>query len=161
MRKAFGVVLLSLSSVSVYSATDQPDFQLRIGGGALHVLDHDQTGLVKVDFLLRPITRYEITPVFGAWVTGTKDQYYHLGLEKDLTLTDRFSLVIGLAGGAYLEQDGVDLGHEFEFQSRIGVSYYVDDDQALDLEFGHLSNARISDLNPGTEFASFSYRHIW
>lgn len=161
MRKMFGVVLLFLLGISSALADKQADFQLRIGAGALHILEHDQTGLGKIDYLIRPLTRYQLIPVFGYWATGTKDQYLYAGFEKHFSVADDISLFIGLAVGSYIDQDGVDLGHDLEFQSRIGLSYYLDDDQALDLELGHLSNARISDLNPGTEFASFSYRHLW
>lgn len=161
MRQTFGLLLLSLSVASASYAAEKPEFQFRIGSGALHVMDHDQTGLGKVDLLFKPLTRFELIPVVGAWFTGTKDQYYHAGLEKQLNLSDHWALFLGLSAGAYVERDGMDLGHDLEFQSRIGISYALDEDQALDLEFGHLSNARISDLNPGTEFASLSYRHIW
>lgn len=161
MRKTLGAVLLSLSLIDGVCADEMSEFQFRIGGGVLHILDHDQTGLIKLDFLFKPVTRFDLIPVFGAFTTGTKDQYYHVGLEKHFPLSHQWELYAGFAAGAYIEKDGLDLGHTLEFQSRIGVSYNLYENHAIDLEIAHISNGRISDLNPGTEFAALNYRYIW
>ena len=60
--------------------------------------------------------------------------------------------------GAFSKGNGKDLGHEIEFRSTLEISYQLKNKNRIGLSVGHLSNAGIGDINPGTEILSLSYQ---
>ena len=90
---------------------------------------------------------------------GTTDStfYGYGGFLVDVFFGKRWVLTPSLAAGYYDKGNGLDLGHELEFRSSIELSYRFDNRTRLGVSFYHLSNASISDVNPGTEVLSVVY----
>ena len=51
-----------------------------------------------------------------------------------------------------------DLGHAVEIRSLLGVGYRLAGGSSIMLSVDHMSNADLSDLNPGTNMVSLRYR---
>jgi hypothetical protein len=82
--------------------------------------------------------------------------YSYGGIAFDWKL-GKFVFTPSFAAGAYRDGDGKDLGHVVEFRSAIEIAYEFENRHRLGLIFYHLSNASISDNNPGTEVLSLGY----
>ena len=79
------------------------------------------------------------------------------GVLVDFYLGRRFVFTPSFAAGLYEDGDGKDLGHAVEFRSSVELAYRFNDRSRLGMSFYHLSNAGLSDNNPGTEVLSLNY----
>ncbi|MCZ6727505.1 MAG: acyloxyacyl hydrolase, partial [Acidobacteria bacterium] len=59
-------------------------------------------------------------------------------------------LAPNFAVSLYEQGDGKDLGHEIEFRSGLELACSHRGGSSLGLEFYHISNSSISDVNPGS-----------
>nr|WP_280179153.1 acyloxyacyl hydrolase [Pyruvatibacter mobilis] len=59
--------------------------------------------------------------------------------------------------GAYGEGNSKDLGQVFEFREQIEFGWQFDDGSMISAYFWHLSNAGISEDNPGVNAAGLHY----
>ena len=84
----------------------------------------------------------------GAWVYG--------GARFDWELGSRWAVAPGFAVSLYEQGDGKDLGHTLEFRSSIEVARRFSDRLRVGFAFYHLSNASISETNPGANSAVLS-----
>ncbi len=98
-----------------------------------------------------------VKPFAGLMATTDKAVYVYVGFLYDLYLGDRFVLTPSFAAGLYGDGDGKDLGHVVEFRSSIELAYRFDDRSRLGVSVYHISNASLSDNNPGTEVVSLNY----
>ena len=89
-------------------------------------------------------------------ITGDTAIYGYGGISLDWVFGN-FILTPSFAAGLYLDGDGKDLGHAIEFRSALEVSYQFKIRLRLGLMIYHLSNASLSDNNPGTEVLSLGY----
>ena len=67
-----------------------------------------------------------------------------------------FIFTPSFGAGYYNDGDGKKLGHELEFRTTFEISYELKNKNRIGFSFGHISNAKIGDKNPGAEIASFS-----
>lgn len=105
-----------------------------------------------LDLELRfPDWRWGIGPVLGAGATSEGANYVRAGLGRDFTMGERWNVNLGFAAGGYVRGGGKQLGRGLEFRSAIDVSYRVRPSLRLGLALAHLSNAGLSDQNPGVE----------
>jgi hypothetical protein len=89
----------------------------------------------------------------GAGVAGNEDGgfWIHLGLRRTFALGgSRARLTPSLAAAAYEPGDGKDLGQELEFRSGLELAWELARGRRLGLLFTHLSNASLSEVNPGS-----------
>jgi len=92
-------------------------------------------------------------PFAGAMVTTDSAFYLYGGILVDLYFGDRIVVTPSFAPGYYERGDGFDLGHRLEFRSAIEIAYRFDNRARLGIGYSHMSNASISDNNPGVETA--------
>lgn len=88
------------------------------------------------------------------------DDTYYVGVGGllDYALRERWSWGVGAAAGYYHRGDeGKDLGHRLEFHTRIFLAYLFAAGSTLRAELGHISNAELDDVNPGTEYFGLSW----
>jgi hypothetical protein len=85
----------------------------------------------------------------GAWIYG--------GARYDLGLSERWTLTPGFAVTLYEKGDGKELGQTLEFRSSIEVARRVSDRLRVGFVFYHLSNASLSETNPGANSAIFNF----
>lgn len=85
-------------------------------------------------------------------VSGNEDEavWGSLGLRRPFTLGEsRWRLVPSFAAVAYDKGESKELGQTLEFRSSLEMHYAFANRQTLGLNFYHLSNASLSDVNPG------------
>jgi len=96
-------------------------------------------------------------PLGGVMASSDGAFYGFGGVLVDFYLGRRFVFTPSFAAGFYEDGDGKDLGHAVEFRSSVELAYRFDDRSRLGMSFYHLSNAGLSDNNPGTEVLSLNY----
>ena len=96
-------------------------------------------------------------PLGGVMASSDGAFYGFGGVLVDFYFGRRFVFTPSFAAGLYEDGDGKDLGHAVEFRSSVELAYRFDDRSRLGMSFYHLSNAGLSDNNPGTEVLSLNY----
>ena len=113
-------------------------------------MQHQNENLTRNSFLgtLSPITGFMITENNAGYVyTGVQAQY-SIG---NLNITPSFS------PGLYGEGDGKDLGHVLEFKSELQLSLDLFSNSELGFSYNHISNASLSEKNPGANSYTFNF----
>ena len=113
-------------------------------------MQHQNENLTRNSFLgtLSPITGFMIMENKAGYVyTGVQAQY-SIG---NLNITPSFS------PGLYGEGDGKDLGHVLEFKSELQLSLDLFSNSELGFSYNHISNASLSDKNPGANGCTFNF----
>lgn len=108
-------------------------------------------------FRLLPSFLPEAIPVAGAMAGSRSILYVYGGFRFDYPLGDRWMLSPGWATGLYYRGYGMDLGNALEFRSHIELAYLLNGNTRVGLCLYHLSNARLSVFNPGSESLVLTY----
>jgi lipid A 3-O-deacylase len=90
-----------------------------------------------------------LVPAFGATVSEDDAIYGWAGGALLIPLSERWGLVPQLGAGVYEQGDGKNLGGSLEFRSGLALHYRASDAVTVGLDFSHLSNAGLHELNPG------------
>ena len=98
-----------------------------------------------------PEGSFELQPMLGVTAADDTSLYYYGGLRWNLDLNAHLRVSPGIAVGFFDAGDFLDLGHELEFRSSLELSTRLGKRGRLALEVFHLSNASLSEHNPGTE----------
>lgn len=162
MRLPMSLAALLLAPVigGAQALADGPD-HLIFGTGAYDVLDEDTSPMFELE--IRPGWRpgqgllsedIGLAPFAGGWVTTEGSAYGYAGFGIEWVIEDHFVIMPFSGFGFYNQGDGKDLGSFFEFRSGVEVGYRFFNGYQLGLSISHLSNAGISDTNPGTEVIS-------
>lgn len=154
----FAIVAAGLTAVGLNPAAaedDDPHF-LTLAAGYYDIHDNMDAAELRAEFRAR--NKLWIFKPFGG-VMGTSDAalYGYAGVLVDLYFGRRIVLTPSFAAGLYHNGDGKDLGHVVEFRSSAELAWRFDDRSRLGLSFYHISNASLSDNNPGTEVLSLNY----
>jgi lipid A 3-O-deacylase PagL len=97
-----------------------------------------------------------IRPVAGVLTSSSGGAYLYSGVAIEIPLPGGLRLTPGFAPGVVLASGDRDLGSPIEFRSSIELSFAPTDALRLGLGLSHISNARLSQHNPGVEVLSFS-----
>ena len=100
---------------------------------------------------------WELKPWVGFEVTSDGVLYGAGGILLDVSLGRRLVLTPSFGVGLYADGGGKDLGNTIEFRTQIELGYRLDEGARLGVAFGHISNANLSDVNPGTEVVAIYY----
>lgn len=100
-----------------------------------------------------------LKPWGGVEVTSDGSIWGGVGVLIDITFFDALVLTGSFAPGLYEDGNGKDLGHVVEFRSQVELGYQFENQSRLSLAFSHLSNASLDDENPGVEVLNLYY-HI-
>ena len=142
------VILCSASSVAA-QAPDGWAFSL----GGFDIIDSDKAVEGGIEYRFKPfrVWKLDFRPMAGVTMTGDGNIWGYGGLRYDLELGPHWALSPSFSISAYEQWDGKDLGGVIEFRSGLEVSYRFEGGSSLGLLFYHLSNARLYELNPGSE----------
>ena len=110
----------------------------------------NRSAVLDLEYRFRP-WRLGIGPVIGASATSDGGAYLRAGFSRDFPFSERWNANITLAGGGYQPGHGKRLGKGFEFRSAIDLSYEAQPGVRVGAALAHLSNAGLSDSNPGVE----------
>ena len=153
MGKLAAATALTLAMSAAASADEGDNNYLRVGAGYFDLLEsenHDKTGEAHVEYISGTEYFY-FKPFVGVMGTGDSAGYVYAGIRYDWEVTDNIIIAPSFAPGIYTDGDGKDLGHAIEFRSAIEVAYEFENEMRLGTSLYHLSNASISDRNPGVE----------
>jgi lipid A 3-O-deacylase len=91
-----------------------------------------------------------IRPAAGLLTSSKGGAYVYSGVAADFHLPGAFQISPGFAPGVVIASADRDLGSRIEFRSSLELSLQLES-MRLGLAFSHISNARLSDHNPGVE----------
>ena len=154
-RTAAGMGLLF---ATVGAAVAEDDVGRVFGGvGIFDILDEDTVPAFEAQWI--PGVRYFdfVAPFVGGFVTTDGAVYGGFGLGAELVLDDRYVFMPFTGVGLFEDGGGKDLGSVVEFRSGVDLGYRFDYGGQISVTFTHISNAGISDRNPGTELLMFRY----
>jgi lipid A 3-O-deacylase len=143
---------VQVSQVSLRS--DDPSY-LTLGAGYYDINDDQGAAEFRLEWRFKEMF-WKIHPFVGVMGTSDSAVYGYGGIAFDWKL-GKFVFTPSFAAGAYRDGDGKDLGHVVEFRSALEIAYEFENRHRLGLIFYHLSNASLSDNNPGTEVLSLGY----
>ncbi len=133
-----------------------PGSELVTGAGLLSVDRGEKQWLASADWRFSPL-QWNIRPWLGAAFAERGTWYLSAGLVYILPLASGWRLSVGFAPTDYQAGAGKVLGDSLEFYSFAEAGYSSAKGQAVNLRFGHLSNAHLSDYNPGTEILMLNW----
>lgn len=153
-RAAMAAMALSLAALAQSAGAQTLDFGL--------------TGDVD-DGAFGALLEIHGAPVFGtanglsgSWGVAARadtegNAWVGAGFVLDASLTDQFFVEASFMPGFYREGDR-DLGHHVQFRSLFGVGWTLTPASAVILSIDHISNAGLSEQNPGAETVALRYR---
>jgi lipid A 3-O-deacylase len=97
---------------------------------------------------------FQIRPMAGLEGTSADALYAFGGLMFDLFLGPHLFISPNEVVGLYGRGNGKELGSAVEFRSTLEVGYRFDNAARISVSVGHISNAKLSAYNPGTELLS-------
>ncbi|MDD9906717.1 MAG: acyloxyacyl hydrolase [Rhodospirillaceae bacterium] len=130
-------------------AGDDPSF-IAFHVGGYDVNDNETAGQLNIEYRSGWDDWY-VKPFGGVMATTDAAIYGYAGFMLDIYFGRRFVFTPNVAVGLYSDGDGKDLGSVIEFRSGVELAYRFDSRTRLGVAFHHISNASISDNNPGTE----------
>ena len=135
---------------------DDPDF-ISFGAGLFDFNDNMTSYMGAVEY--RSDKKFFFLKPFGGFMmNGDRGGDMYLGVLMDIFFGRRLVLTPNFAPSLYWKgNDSKDLGHPLEFRSGLEIAYRFDNRSRLGLAVHHLSNASISNDNPGTELVTRYY----
>ncbi len=145
-------LLIGLTSTA---RAGDPDF-LTLSAGGFDVNDNETSAEFRIEY--RSMRKYLfLKPMIGLMGNSEGGVYGYGGVNLDIYLGRQWVVMPNFAIGGYRRGSSKDLGSVIEFRSGLEIAYRFDDRSRLGVAFSHISNAGISDNNPGAESAVLSY----
>ena len=139
------------------AVAEDPSF-LTLSLGYFDVIhDDNAAAAVGVEWMSSSRLLWILQPMVGAMATSESGLYGYAGFGTDIFFGRRWVLTPSAAVGAYNKGAGKDLGHTLEFRTGVTFAYRFDNRSRLGLRFYHMSNAGISERNPGVEVLDLTY----
>jgi lipid A 3-O-deacylase len=153
--------LISLSSIADDHEIDNNNTKFNIYSGMFDFSDdgkrstligfqHQNTDLNKDTFL------GNLSPITGVLFTTDNAAYIYTGVQAQYSV-GALNIIPSFTPGFYNQGDGKDLGHAIEFKSEIQLSLDLPRDSQFGFSYNHLSNASLSDKNPGANSYMFNF----
>lgn len=149
------VVPLFLTLVAVFSGVSPAaaeDIDLSVSFGLFDIGQSEKATEAGIEVRLesRQVFQLELVPIFGVSANEDGAFWGYAGFRWEVPLGEKWLLAPTFATSLYEEGDSKDLGHTLEFRSGIEIARRFPKGR-LGLLLYHLSNASISDHNPGEE----------
>jgi lipid A 3-O-deacylase len=129
---------------------------LVLGAGAYDVLHQDKDALFRGEYRFGTRILY-VRPIVGVEVNTGGGVYAYGGFGINLPITDHIVLFPSGAFGYWERGDSKNLGAHEEFRTGAEIAYRFDDASRIGVSFHHISNAGITQRNPGVEEAMVEY----
>jgi hypothetical protein len=125
--------------------------------GYLGLRDDDGSAELRVEYRWGKPLNWKIRPWVGIepicegalWVGG--------GILADFELGKRWMITPGWGMGLFGDSECLELGNEVEFRTQLEFGYRFDSGRRVSFSISHLSNAGLSESNPGTEILNVYY----
>ena len=129
---------------------------LAVSAGGFDVNDNETAGEFRIEY--RSDRKFLfLKPMIGAMLNTDGGIYGYGGINLDIFLGRRWVVMPNFAIGGYRRGSSKDLSSIIEFRSGLEIAYRFDDRSRLGVAISHISNASISDNNPGTESLVLTY----
>ncbi|MDT8281229.1 MAG: acyloxyacyl hydrolase [Gammaproteobacteria bacterium] len=156
--------VLSLSSMILYAtafAEEREEYEmLNVTVGEINAARSDNgSRQYGMEYRFRSFSgpwSFRLTPAIGFTVANDSAKYFYSDLKHDFYLSDHWLLTPGFGAGIFKDSDEIQLGSDFEFRSGLEFAYQFNNKVRAGLAVFHISNAGLSDKNPGTEVLAFS-----
>jgi hypothetical protein len=132
-----------------------PDF-LTIGIGGFDVNDNETAAEFRIEYRSGRAFFF-LKPMIGLLGNSKGGIYGYGGVNLDIYLGTRWVVMPSFAIGGYRRGSAKDLGSVIELRSGIEIAYRFANRARLGVAVSHISNAGISDNNPGTESILLSF----
>ncbi len=162
-KLAISAALFALTTAAPALAYDQDAWAFGIGYTDTFGDEGFNAISGNVEYRSAPIsTDYTFGIEEVSWIAGgeydtDESAYGYGGILFDFALTDKWSITPSIAAGLYTKGDGKDLGGALSFRENLELNYKFTEESRLGLAISHKSNARIYDINPGTETVQVTY----
>ena len=149
------LIIFSICRFDLFAQEDKS--YLAISAAAFDVLQKDKTSLegrieyrlYKKDWVVNP---------FSGVMTNIHDAFHiYFGFLLDIPISEKITLTPSFAPGLYFEGKSKRLGFSVQFRSQLELSFKLEDESKLGVSFNHISNASLSDSNPGVESFALTY----
>ena len=146
-------VLLLISQAKAAESPSTVDIpMLNFTLGQVGVLDDiDDPFRVGIEYRMRSFSRWKLIPAIGYAHAENGANFLYSDLRHDFWLNDKWILIPSFGVGTFEDSEEIQLGHEIQFRSGIEIAYRFHDQYRIGLAIFHLSNAGLSEKNPGTE----------
>ena len=152
---ALRILFLFLLFVLFYSSPEALAYDARFGVGAGIFDTRDDRDILtgSITFESKPLSGiWSLRPTMQLLVVDGGGYYLGLGIMKDFFINKDWVCGLGSSAGlAHDSEESSALDYDLEFYSRVFLTRQINMSNALRLEFGHISNAGLSEKNPGTE----------
>ena len=123
---------------------------LTVGGGCFNVQRDKRSAQFQIEYKFANDFFYA-RPMIGAFITSKYAFYTYAGIGWDLHLSKYIVITPSFAPGLYFQGKDKNLGFPIEFRTCMELAYKFKNKARLGIEFYHLSNASLSNRNPGEE----------
>jgi len=151
-RSGLALVLgLLLAPLALAAQTERRfEYEAVATFGQIGVADDESADTAAGVEIRLPHNWHGIRPWFGTSVSDNGTWFAGAGFIYDLKPSPDWTITLG-SGPFYYESDTDDLGLDLEFYSFIEASRRFRNDVRFGVRVGHLSNAGLGRINPGTE----------
>ena len=147
----------ALAITPTQARTDDYD-KISLSLGLFDALDGDDSSSeIRAEYRWDQPLIWQIKPLAGIEYTTDGSGWLGAGLYYDHHFADKFVFTPSLSAGLYNEGGGKDMGGAIQFRSQVEVGYEFDNQTRLSAGFSHMSNAGLDDENPGAEILSLYY----
>jgi hypothetical protein len=129
---------------------------LTLGVGGYNILHQDKDAVFRGEYRFGTSFFY-IRPIVGIEANSAGGVYGYGGFGVNIPITEHIVLFPSAAYGYWSRGSGKDLGSHNEFRTGAEVAWRFDDDSRIGVTFHHISNAGITQRNPGVEEALLEY----
>lgn len=149
-RRPIVLALLCLLLLATPGAAQSFDFA--VSAGLFDIGQSEKATEGGLEIRLEPFRLFglHLIPAFGVSANEDGAFWGYAGFRWDFALGEKWLVTSNFATSLYEEGASKDLGHTIEFRSGIEIARRLQKGR-LGLALYHLSNASISDHNPGSE----------
>jgi hypothetical protein len=104
-----------------------------------------------LEYRWAPLGRWKLVPGIGVTFAEGGTEYGYAALHYDFHIGRSWFVTPVIGAGYFRNTDTLDLGYAVEFKTGLEISVRVADRYRLGVQGYHLSNASLSEDNPGTE----------
>jgi hypothetical protein len=147
-----GVALGMTLSGAAHPAKADDQGLLALGAGIYDFIGNNDkpAGMFRAEYRFAN-GLFFIKPLIGAFVTTDTTFYGYGGLRADIILAQHYVIMPVATVGYWERGDGKDLGSHIEFKTGAEFAYRFDGGSRIGVAFDHMSNAGITQRNPGEE----------
>jgi len=148
------VAVVSMIAIGAALAPDRalaadPDY-FAVGAGVYDVERPGRVAQLRLEY--RFSERFLIfKPMIGVLGTNEKTFIGYAGLRTDLYFGRHLVVTPNAAFAAFDRGDGKKLGSALEFKSGVEIDYRMNDHTRIGVAFDHISNAGLTQANPGSD----------